>query len=448
MPILEMTGTMKRILTRPLFVGIMMGSLLAGCSTEAEKAAKKAQTELKQARADAEEAFENAKYPIAEKIDSRELAEAHQVVAASSRDGLNVQLGPMPASYEQAAASVTDDQTPAEPVQEEDTAKYEATCAKYLRQSGYLFSVRCAGRPVSGIARVEYSYPLTGTVLKIGFDSYQIDFKEVAKLRLLHGELVSLHGTVGAKTRQGAFAEIENVTVQRLQPSGTPQQLRLLKLAQLGELCLDSASETDSYGFRSKLTGAEFLKKGALHPSLANSGSVEVEGNSSEYNDRCIIENNKVKIAQRSSKIYDENAQQIVVWEDRGAVLAKFAAYVKQSEIDRAAELKARVDEYRSLSAQDKAARMVKTLEYSAEAIAEAIPSDIAAQGYLEMCNVAVADGIRAYKEQGLVGPYERAARACSRYASTVCTPERRTQGCKAFFEKASPVIRTMIEAQ
>lgn len=442
---------MKRLFPRTVVLGLTVIALAAGCSSKEERAARKAEAELKQARADAEEAFDNAKYPVPEKIDSSDLDAAHAIVAAASSGGLDVKLGPMPASETQAAPDGKEGQTsaePAAPATEEEVAKYEKTCTDYLRTSQQLFEARCVGRQVTGIARVEYSYPLTGTVLKIGADSYKVHFKEPAPLRLLHGELVRLNGNVGAKTRLGDYAELDNVTVQRLQPTGTPQQLRLLKLSQLGELCLDLAKESDESGVRSKLTEARFLQKGALHPTLANSGSVEVEGRFNEYNDRCIIENNAIKIAQRSSKAYDKNYQDIVVWEDRGALLDKLAAWSKQHDSEHAAELKARIDEYRSLSAKDKAARMLGTLTYSAEAIAEAIPDDVAAQGYLEMCNVAMADGLRAFKEQGIVGPYERAARTCSTYASKVCTPDRRTRGCKAYHDKAFEVVSTMIDAQ
>lgn len=430
-------------------LGLTVLALAAGCSSKEERAARKAEAELKQAREDAIEAFDNAKYPVAAEIASRDLDEAHAIVAAASSNGLDVRLGPMPASEQQAAAEGMEGQTPAEPAPPEvEVAKYAATCADYLQTSRYVFDARCRGRQVSGKAQVEYSYPETGTMFKIGAQSYRINFREPAPPRLLHGELVSVNGKVGAKTHSGDYPELDDVTVQRLPVSGSPQQLRLLKLSQLGELCLDLANESDTSRIKSKLTEARYLKKGALHPTLANSGSVEVEGHFNEYNDRCIIENNRIKIAQRGVKAYDEDAKEYVAWEDRGAVLAKLAAWSKQHDIDRAAELKARIDEYKSLPTKDKAARMLGTLMFSAEAISEAIPTDPVAQGYLELCNVATADGLRAFKEQGIVGPYERAARTCSTYASKICTPDRRTRACTAYHDKAYQVVSTMIDAQ
>jgi hypothetical protein len=446
-------GIMKPILTKTLVLGLTVVALIAGCSTKEEKAAKQAAAELKQARLDAEKAFKDANYPTPETIESKDLRSAEEIISAASReDGLQVlNLGAMPAPDGSNASPDGETRLPAPegqlPAGEEGPQYYEKICTPYLSSSQRLFDARCAGRQVTGVGRVVYSYPQTGTRIVVGRTNYVINFKAPAPPHLFYNDIVTLHGVVGSKTRYGTYAELDDVTVEIMKPEGTPAQLRAMKLLQLGEICLDLMKQTSEDDVARGLKYLSFVKKGALHPALPNSGAVEIENNISGNAERCVIENNKIRVAQVGSKDYVDG-KEVMVWEDRAAAHAKDEMRSKQADAEREAEKKKKVDEYKSLSAKEKVGRLTVALESSAEALAEAIPGDFSAQGYLELCNVALADGLRSFKEQGIVGRFEDAARTCSGYASTICNPGRRTRGCEAYHDKAFPIVNVMLDAR
>jgi hypothetical protein len=444
---------MKATLTSSLVLGLAVVALAAGCSSKEEKAAKQAAAELKQARLDAEKAFKDANYPAPQRIEQGDLDTLDQMLSATFRDqGLQVlNLGAMPQTD---VTNVSPDDelrssTPetASPAPEDGPQQYEQICTPYLSSSRYLFDARCAGRQVTGVGRVLYSYPLTGTRIVVGTTTYVINFKAPPPSRLLHNDLVTLHGVIGSKTRYGTYAELDNVTVELTKLNGPPAQLHALKLAHLGETCLDLMKETSEDQVARGLEHASFVKKGALHPTLPHSGSVEIENPLSSHTERCLIENNKIKLAQVGSKDYIDG-KEVIEWEDRAAAHAKAEARSQQADAERKAENQKKIDEYKSLSAQDTVGRLSIVMKHSAEAIAEAIPADLSAQGYLEMCNVAMADGLATYKTQGTVRRLEDGAKTCSDYAWKICNPDRRTQGCKAYHDKAYPIVSTMVNAR
>ncbi|MES3025182.1 MAG: hypothetical protein V4857_26710 [Pseudomonadota bacterium] len=461
---------MKSNLTRTLILAATVFALLTACSSKEEKAAKAAEAELKQARQDAEKAFTESNYPPPQEIKSGDLRSGEperdvydmttgRIVAASPKDeGLQVlNLGAMPApevsevSEGSDAAPVDEPPSPAPEAvasaPEQVPHSYEKICTDYLRTSQRLFDARCAGRMVGGVGRVQYSYPLAGTRIVVGNTTYQVNLKSATAVRLYYNDIVALRGVVGSKTRYGSYAEIDDAIVETMAPKGTPAQLLAMKTLQMGEICLDLKKETSPERVASALSDPSFIKKGALHPTLPHSGSVEIQNRLSSDFERCLIENNKIKVAQIGRMTYIDG-KEVLVWEDRAASQAKINAYLAKAGAAREAEEKGEVEEYNKLPADKKLARLSVALEASAEAIAEAIPKDISAQGSLELCNVAMESGLRSYKEIGSVRALEEATISCSRSASTICNPDRRTSGCRAFHDTARPVVRVVMDAR
>jgi hypothetical protein len=263
--------------------------------------------------------------------------------------------------------------------------------------------------------------------------------------RFVFNDTVAVAGTIAPPEPGSSTTHLTDVSLKLIPPAGTPGQVHAAKALRLGAICLDLNDRTPRSDFENYFSNGSFLTRASLHQTQAHTGMVEVE--TDHQPQRCLIENNKIKFAQIASQgSVDSKGEPL--WKDRALDDAKIATLVKKNEEEASRQKQQKIDAYKTLTAKEKVGRMTSAIAVSAEAIAEAIPSDISAQGYLEMCNVAMATGLHAFKEQGTARDWENAARTCSDYAAKVCNPDRRTRGCKAYWDDAFPAVSTMIDAR
>jgi hypothetical protein len=424
---------------KAILLAVSICALISACSSDEEKAAKKAEAETKAARIAAEKVFKEANYPPLTPVDYTD-----REAAVAPRDGEIMyvidELPPaLPAEPSAAMAPATQEAPAAHPL-------YRELCAPAIVNDPFTYATRCIGHKVSGVARVMSSYPRTGTKIAVGSDVYVLKLKSPQDVpRFVFNDTVTVQGIIAPPERGSSTTYLKDVTLNIVPPAGTAGQLHAAKALRLGAICLDLNDRTPREDFENYFSNGAFLTKASLHRTQPHTGMVEVE--TDHQPQRCLIENNKIKFAQIASQgVVDSKGEP--VWKDRALEDAKIATLVKKNKEEAARQKQQKIDAYKTLTEKEKAERMTAAIAVSAEAIAEAIPGDFSAQGYLEMCNVAMATGLRVFKEQGTVRDWENAARTCSGYASKICNPDRRTRGCKAYWDDAFPAVSTMIDAR
>jgi hypothetical protein len=412
-PRLHTYNSMNKRGNKAILLTVSICALISACSSDEEKAAKKA-----------EAVFKEANYAPLTPVDYSD-----RQAALAPRDGEIMYVLDEPATAPPAANPL-----------------YRELCAPAVTNDPFTYATRCIGHKVSGVARVLSSYPRAGTKIAAGSDVYMVKLKSPQDVtRFVFNDTVAVEGTIAPPEPGSSTAHLTDVSLRIMPPAGTPEQVHAAKALRLGAICLDLNNRTVREDFETYFANGSFLTRAALHATQAHTGMVEVE--TDHQPQRCLIENNKIKFAQIASQgAVDSKGEP--VWKDRALEDAKIATLVKKDEEESARQKQQKIDAYKTLSEKGKAERMTAAITASAEAIAEAIPGDISAQGYLEMCNVAMATGLRVFKEQGSARDWENAARTCSGYASKVCNPDRRTRGCKAYWDNAFPAVSTMIDAR
>jgi hypothetical protein len=448
-------GIMKKNRITILAVSIALAGLISGCSSKEEKAAKAKEEAAEQAARATEKLFKAANLPEPAYISSTDLSqiagpradETLLVIDAGPAPGAetNVQPPSDPGSNTAPAGAGEVSQPAAAP----QPQLYEQVCAPLLTTGSGLveYAARCAGRTVTGIGRVLYSYPQQGTVIAVGRETYLVKLKAPHTApSYVFNDAVTIKGIADGPPSPGrTTTQLKDVTLAIVPPKGTPEQVRAMRALRLGTICLDAGNRDEGSPER-HFKYPTFVTMVALHPKELNSGIVQIDSSVTNRPERCLIDNGKIKAAQISRSDYVADKANIA-WDDRVVWEAQLNAAVDKDRLEAEAKTKKQIEEYRNSSPKEKLAAILPAIEASAEAISEAIPTDISAQGYLENCNVAMAGGLRSFKEQGNVENWEEAARVCSGHAAQLCKPERHTRGCNAFWDKR-PRISIMLDAR
>lgn len=423
-------------------ITIALGATLsAGCTSKEEKDAERERAAAESAKQEgqaSQKLFDDASF-VPVDISTQSLREATEPRAIEDISFLN----PAPPPATQEGDPVFEGS--AEPV------SYTAICLPMLANNPIGYLSRCAGQRVSGVARVRYSDPRIGTSLSIG----EMVFTVASRIqppagRFLYNDLVKVEGILG-KSLPDPRARLEDATLEPVEPGGSPDHLRVMTALRLGVACYDLMAPylggeyavDDARNLVEGSLSAPFLKKAALHPSLPNTGVVEIENRNTNKPERCLFKNNKIQLAQIEVEGYVMASDR--VWVERGAEYAKRLAYRKKSDSDGKKEEQEHAAAYLALSTQEKLKRLTTLHELSAEAIATAMLSDPSAEFDLNECSAAMRTGLTNYKQEGTVGLLENSGAKCGSFALKLCKPElANTPGCKAFAQTALPIWRVL----
>jgi len=425
-----------------VILSVILVSLLAGCSSKQER-------ENRAALAAGEQVLEDAGYAPLARIEGEDRDAAlepqhEEFVQVIDLPALPAAQAPMdPAVAGQDIVAVAEAPTPAPPPA---PASYTTECGPLMSNDPTQYQARCSGRRVTGVGRVLFSYPSVGTVITVGSNRYTLALKRPADVaKVVFNDTVKFEGIVASKLQRGISADFEDVAVTVVTPGGNAKQLAARRALRLGALCLDLETQSKASMAENIFSHGYYVQQASLDPKQAGSGIVEVK-HLNDAPQRCLIENNQIKFAQ-VGRLAIIDKKDVTIWEDRTRLAEEAELRHRQSAAEEEDKHKKAVKDYQDLSPREKAALMVAVVEKSAEAIADAIPRDISAEGYLESCNIAVERGLTSFKEQGLVGAWQDAARTCSNHAASLCTPEHRTAACKAYWNDARPIVSTMIDA-